>query len=134
MKPNTLKLSLVLALSLATLAACDKQGKKSEEAAAPDTTNVATATATAPAPAATTPTAAQPATTPAPAPAAGAVKEQVKAMKLACADDIKKFCATDGEKPGRCLKEHESDLSPGCNTARQALKAARKAQKADKDE
>jgi len=129
MRPHTLKLSLVVALSLVTLAACDKHGKNSEQAAAPDTTNVAAAT-----PATTPPTTPAPAATPTPAPAAGGdVKEDAKAMKLACAEEIKKFC-TGGEKPGRCLKEHESELSPGCNTARQTLRAARKAEKADKDE
>jgi hypothetical protein len=126
MRPHTLKLSLVVALSLVALAACDKGGKNSGQAAAPDTTNVAAATPATPAPVTTPP----PAATPAPAPAAGGdVRELAKAMRLACADEIKKFCSTGGEKPGRCLKEHESELSPGCNSARQALRAARKAGK-----
>jgi hypothetical protein len=119
MKSNTLKLSLVLALSLAALAACDRHEKKSE-AAASDTTNAAAATN---APAATTPATA-------PAPGGGDLKGKFKEMKLACADDLKKFCA-DADKPARCLKEHESDLSPGCNTAFEALKAARQAEKGD---
>jgi len=147
MRSNTLKLSIVMALSLVTLAACNKHGQNSGQAAAPGTTNVAAATPTAvapvtAAPATAAPMAAAPATTttttatPAPAPAVGGgdVKERAKAMRLACAEEIKKFCSTGGEKPGRCLKEHESELSPGCNTARQALRAARKAEKADKDE
>jgi predicted small lipoprotein YifL len=142
MKSNTLKLSLVISLSLLTLAACGKHGNSSAPTVAPDTTNVAAATPVAAAPVTATPTTAAPATTtpsmatPAPAPMAGGgdVKQQVRAMRLACAEEIKKFCSTGGEKPGRCLKEHESELSPGCNTARQALRAARKAAKAEKDE
>ena len=124
MKPNTLKLSLVLALSLATLAACDKHGKKSEDAAATNT-NATVASA----PAATTPTPA-PAATPA---AAGEASGGKKAWKLACADDLKKFCA-DAAKPGRCLKEHESEISEGCKSAREAARAAHKAEKGDKAE
>ena len=126
MKPNTLKLSLVLALSLATLAACDKHGKKSEDAAATNT-NATVASA----PAATTPTPTPaPAATPA---AAGEASGGKKAWKLACADDLKKFCA-DAAKPGRCLKEHESEISEGCKSAREAARAAHKAEKGDKAE
>jgi hypothetical protein len=118
-KRHTLKLSLVMVLSLATLAACDRHHKKSDAAAAPDT-NTAAATA----PAATT------AMTPAPATEAPGGKGGKKAWKLACADDIKKFCA-DADKPGRCLKDHESELSQGCVSAREAAKAARKAEKGE---
>ena len=120
MTPNTLKLSLVLALSLATLAACDKHGKKSEEAAAPETTNAAVAAAPA-----------APVTTTTTTPAAGGEASGKKAWKLACADDLKKFCA-DADKPGRCLKEHESEISEGCKSAREAARAAHKADKGEK--
>jgi hypothetical protein len=126
MRPNTLKLSLVLALSLATLAACDKHGKKSDEAA--DTTN--TAAATAPAATTTAPAAAAPVTTPA---AGGEVAGGKKAWKEACADDLKKFCA-DADKPGKCLREHKSELSQACVSAREAARAEHKADKGDKAE
>ncbi len=120
MRPNTLKMSLVLALSLATLAACDKQGKKSEAAAAPETTNAAVAAA----PAATP-------MTPATVPATGEAAGGKKGWKLACADDLKKFCA-DADKPGRCLKQHESEISESCKTARAEARAAHMAAKAEK--
>jgi hypothetical protein len=128
MRSNTLTLSLVVALALATLSACDKHGKKSDEAATPATTNaaVATAPATTVAPAAATPAAVAPG-------AGGEVSGGKKAWKLACADDLKKFCA-DADKPGRCLKKHEGEISQGCKTAREEAKAARKAGKADKAE
>ncbi len=122
MTPNTLKLSIVLALSLATLAACDRHQKKADDTATTATTNAAVATAPA-----TTTTA--PATTA--APATGDVSGGKKAWKLACADDLKKFCA-DADKPGRCLREHESEISPGCKEAREAARAAHKAEKGDK--
>lgn len=127
MKPHTLTLSLVIALSLVTLAACDKHGKQADAAAAPAATN--TMAATNDVVAANTPAVSATNAASSPAPAAdGDTKEKAKAMKLACAEEIKKFC-TGGEKPGRCLKEHASELSPGCTAAREALKAARKAEK-----
>jgi hypothetical protein len=116
MRPNTLKLSLVLALSLATLAACDKHGK---DAAAPVTTNAAVA----PAPAAPAMTTTTTPTVPTTGTEAAGGK---KAWKLACADDLKKFCA-DADKPGRCLKQHQSEISEGCKTARAEARAAHKA-------
>jgi Spy/CpxP family protein refolding chaperone len=125
MKPHALKLSLVLALSLATLAACDKHHKKSEDAG--DTTNAAAA-----APATTATTAAVPSTTTA-APATAESGGGKHAWKEACADDIKKFCA-DADKPGKCLKEHKTELSQACVSAREAARAAHKAEKGDKAE
>jgi len=124
MKPNTLKLSLILALSLATLAACDKHDKKSEDAAAPVTTNTAAAVAPA-----TTPTTAAPATT-TPAPATGDASDAKHAWKAACADDLTKLCA-NADKPRKCLREHKDELSQACKAG---LAAARAAQKADKGE
>ncbi len=45
------------------------------------------------------------------------VKERVKEAQAACQDDVMRFC--QDVKPGggriiRCLKEHESELSPDC--------------------
>jgi hypothetical protein len=53
------------------------------------------------------------------------VKKQVSEFREACEDDVMKLCA--GEKPGggrifRCLKEHESELSPEC---KQKVEASR---------
>ena len=125
MTHNTLKLSLILALSLATLAACDKHGKKSEDAAAPETTNTAAA---APATTPTTTTATPPAATA--APASADASDAKHAWKEACADDLKKLCA-DADKPRKCLREHKDQLSEACKAG---LAAARAAQKADKGE
>ena len=130
MRPNTLKLSLVLALSLATLAACDKHGKKSEDAGASVAANTAAAAPATTATTTPTATTTTPATT---APATVEAGDSRKAWKEACADDLKKFCA-DAGKPGKCLKEHESELSQACNAARAARRAAHRAEKANKGE
>ncbi len=113
MSSNKLRLTLVIAASLLALAACDRSGKKAADTQTP----VAPVTGALNAPAASMPT-----STPAPDAAgkAGSIRE-------ACADDIKKFCA-GADKPGHCLKEHESQLSQACTAARAARKAAREAE------
>ena len=117
MRINSLKLSLVITASLLALAACDKKA---------DTTAATPAPAAATVPPATAPVAATTPTTP-PAPAEAG---KFKAVKEACAADLRKFCAA-ADKPGRCLKQHEAELTPSCNAARAAFKAAHQAAKAE---
>ena len=118
MKPSILKFSLILALSAAALAGCGKNEKKTEATVPPAAAPVA-ATAPASLPAAA------PASTP-----TGDVKADARAMRLACADDIRKFCS-GAEKAGKCLKEHKTQLSAACADARRTLREARKADKGD---
>ncbi len=118
MRTNPLKLSLVALAAMLTLSACDK-------AKTPADTNAATpAPAAAPVAATNTPT---PTTSPA---GSTDVKSLFKTAKEACAADTQKFCAT-ADKPFKCLKEHEAELTPSCAAARTALKAARKAAKGE---
>jgi hypothetical protein len=56
----------------------------------------------------------------------------------ACAPDIKRFCADIDPGQGRvvrCLRDHESQLSPSCKAARTSARARieRKLQKTDPD-
>jgi hypothetical protein len=47
-------------------------------------------------------------------------RERGKAMKDACAADVKAHCAGVERGQGRlhrCLREHQADLSPGCRDA-----------------
>ena len=122
MSSNKLKLTLVIAASLLALAACDRSGKKAADTQTPDTAamNSPAAFTSSASPAATTNAPAMSTTAPDRAGKAGSVKE-------ACADDIKKFCA-GADKPGHCLREHESQLSQACSAARAARKAAREAE------
>ena len=109
MSSNKLKLGLVVAASLLSLIACDKSARHAADAAAPGVSTAAASN-----------TPASPMIAPDAAGKAGSVRE-------ACADDIKKFCA-GAEKPGHCLKEHETQLSQACTAARAARKAAREAE------
>ena len=56
-----------------------------------------------------------------------------QAVKTICAADLKTYCA-DADKPGRCLKEHEAQLSSTCASAFSAFRAARKAEREAKGE
>ena len=132
---NSLCLTTAVVASVLMLSACNRPG------AAPATpaVNTAAAPGVAIAPVGPAPTAAAPA--PATAEAApepvgkglgkgmGGGKRGGKGggkggLRSACADDIKKFC-TGGERVGRCLKSHASELSQACAQAREARKESR---------
>lgn len=114
MRTRSLNLALAVAVSLLSLAACDKAGK------APSNTVAQSGTM----PAATAPA------TPSNTVMASAAPDASgrAAVKTACADDIQKFCAGEA-KWGRCLKQHEGELSQACIAARAARKAEREAAK-----
>jgi hypothetical protein len=57
------------------------------------------------------------------------VRAALQAMRQACAADIAKLCKDvepGGGKIGMCLRDHATELSPGCTTAWQNVRAARK--------
>ncbi|MDQ2859460.1 MAG: hypothetical protein M3T55_01770 [Pseudomonadota bacterium] len=115
---NTPALTAAAVVSLLILSACNKSANVPATpavATAPATTTPATG-----APAA--PMAANPSAMPAPT-AGGRTGGHVR---QACAADIAKFCAA-GEKPGKCLRAHQSALSQACQTAWAERKAARQA-------
>jgi hypothetical protein len=52
------------------------------------------------------------------------------AQNRPCADDVAKFCKGVKGRPGQimqCLKEHQSELSPGCQNQVQVMEARMKA-------
>jgi len=110
---NIPALTATAVVSLLILSACNKPAN------VPATPAVATAPATT-VPAA--PMAANPNAMP--APTAGG--RRGGRLRQACAADIAKFCAA-GEKPGKCLRAHQSALSQACQTAWAERKAARQA-------
>ena len=117
MRLNTLGLTTAVVASLVILSACNKPANAPPAPVA----SAAIPTATPVAPVGANPTAA-----PAPSGAPMAGGNKGPKLRIVCADDIKKFCSS-GEKPGKCLKAHESDLSQACQTARAERKAARRA-------
>ncbi len=57
------------------------------------------------------------------------VKAARRAMRQACTADVKALCSdvvTGGGKVMQCLKAHAPQLSDGCKSAAQSLRAARK--------
>jgi|GEM_PF-6538997 len=117
MRLNTLGLTTAAVASLVILSACNKAANAPT---APAANAVAPATTAAPALAAAAP--ATPMATPAPTRG----RRGGGKVRQACAADIAKFCAA-GEKPWKCLKPHESELSQTCQAARAQAKAARQA-------
>src|ERR1700733_9381851 len=74
------------------------------------------------------PSATPPGQSEAPPKASPALKEARKKMRTACAADTQKFCANI--EPGNralqaCLTSHRSDLSAGCTSAREEVRATR---------
>ncbi len=120
MSGRSLNPMLALVASLLALAACDRSAKSPANSVA-DTAPAMTAS---PAPMAATNTVMAPTAAPV-APEGG---KKVR-LKVACADDIQKFCAGD-DKPGKCLRQHQSELSQACSTALAERKAEREADKA----
>jgi hypothetical protein len=116
MPSNTLKLSVILVASLLALSACNKSATPAANTATAPVTPAAPAMATSNTPAMSTPAA---------TPEAGG---KAKSVREACAADRQKFCA-NADKPFRCMKEHEAELSAPCLAARAAFKAAHQAAK-----
>jgi hypothetical protein len=65
-------------------------------------------------------------------PVSPALKEARAKMRAACAGDVGKLCANveRGGALGRCLRDHQAELSAECGAARESLRALRAKAKA----
>jgi hypothetical protein len=58
------------------------------------------------------------------------MRAAMQTVRQACSTDIASFCKDvqpGGGKVARCLRDHRTELSDGCKTAFQNLRAARQA-------
>jgi hypothetical protein len=58
-------------------------------------------------------------------------RERMQEIRAACEDDARKFCAgvqAGGGRIARCLRQHESDLSPACREEGQRMAEERQQQ------